>query len=213
MPLTREQVAKIRAAKPQKREWGSTIKLKETLAKQYGVSRSAIHRIWKGTLLTGSQGPKPLRPGMKPFRKGEPSANPNGRPEWSRVLSKAYKKQLAKQYGSKDHTWADEIAARVAKLAVKGNMKAATELADRTEGRALILTGPGGSPLYPQPQMQPPNIIFSFVASDGQGHAKDLYAETPALPGHTHQDDAIEPCRTTETTEPDTEEILGEENR
>jgi hypothetical protein len=206
MPLTREDVAAIRAAKPQKREWGTTIKLKDSLAKKYGVSRSAIHRIWKGTLLTGSQGPKPLRPGMKPFKKGQPSANPNGRPEWSKVLSKAYKKQLAKQYGSKDHTWADEIAAKVAKLAVKGNMKAATELADRSEGRALILTAPGFQQL---PHSNAPDLVFQFVSVQQIEEEKREANNSPALPRPVQTIDAP---RTIEAVEREDQTLL-EKNR
>jgi hypothetical protein len=203
--LTAKQVEEIRSQRPTER--GTVERKAHAIAKQFGVSHRTITKIWRGKKYTGSQGPRKLPDGAKKtmWKKGQ-TGNPKGRPEWSIVLSKAYKKQLAKQYGSKDHTWADEIAAKVAKLAVKGNIKAATELADRSEGRPTIYSqvmGPGGIPLYPQQQAQPPDLVFQFVS------VKEIHGETQtALPRHAHSIQAINAPRTTEESERQTEGLL-----
>lgn len=89
--------------------------------------------------------PENLRP---PWKKGE-SGNPGGRPKKT-LLTDAYRAVLEKPYpGDKEgRTYAEVIAERVAKEAAKkGSVHAASEIADRTEGRppqALEVGGPGG---------------------------------------------------------------------
>src|SRR5215469_916298 len=69
------------------------------------------------------------------FVKGQ-SGNPSGRSK-VRSLTKAYRLQLESicPTDSKQRTWAEVIAERMAVLAAKGNVQAAVELADRVEGR------------------------------------------------------------------------------
>jgi hypothetical protein len=66
------------------------------------------------------------------FQPGQ-SGNPAGRPK-SITLSEAIRLQLAQQYGE-DRTYAEEIARVLCVAAVKGNVNAAREIADRTEGK------------------------------------------------------------------------------
>ena len=88
------------------------------------------------------------------------SGNPDG---YSRkaILGQAYRDRLEEPYGKTGRTVAQQIAHVVTRLAARGNIKAATEVADRTEGRAYQpITGPNNTPLNPQ---QPPDITFNFV--------------------------------------------------
>jgi hypothetical protein len=75
----------------------------------------------------------PNTSGLRPWKPGE-SGNPKGRPKGI-TLSEAYRAKLSDPFPGKDHTWAEEIAERMAKLALS-RVSAATELADRTEGKA-----------------------------------------------------------------------------
>ena len=69
---------------------------------------------------------------LKPFKKGQ-SGNPAGRPK-SITLSEAIRLQLAQTF-SEDRTYAEEIALVLCVAAIKGNVNAAREIADRTEGK------------------------------------------------------------------------------
>ncbi|MFZ0735630.1 MAG: DUF5681 domain-containing protein [Candidatus Acidiferrales bacterium] len=70
------------------------------------------------------------------FKKGQ-SGNPSGRPK-SKTLSDAYKNKLEEPVpnDSEGRTWAELIAEAQVRYAVRGNVQAAREIADRTEGRA-----------------------------------------------------------------------------
>jgi hypothetical protein len=70
------------------------------------------------------------------FKKGQ-SGNPSGRPK-SKLLSDAYKNKLEELVpnDAEGRTWAELIAEGQVRDAVKGNVQAAREIADRTEGRA-----------------------------------------------------------------------------
>jgi hypothetical protein len=72
---------------------------------------------------------------LKPFKPGQ-SGNPEGRPK-SITLSEAYRKQLAQPVpGDKEgRTFAEVIASRVVVAAAMGDVGAAREIADRTEGK------------------------------------------------------------------------------
>ena len=72
---------------------------------------------------------------LKPFRKGQ-SGNPKGRPK-SITLSEALRHELAKENpkGKDGETYAERIAAVLCQAAVGGNVNAAKEIADRTEGK------------------------------------------------------------------------------
>jgi hypothetical protein len=72
--------------------------------------------------------------GLKPPWKPGESGNPKGRPK-TLTLSEAYRHKLSDGFPGKKHTWAEEIAERMAKLALR-RVAAASELADRTEGKA-----------------------------------------------------------------------------
>lgn len=68
------------------------------------------------------------------FQPGQ-SGNPAGRPK-AITLSEAYRQQLAVQKAEGDEsTYAEVIAKMVCEEAAKGNVMAAREIADRTEGK------------------------------------------------------------------------------
>jgi hypothetical protein len=68
------------------------------------------------------------------FKKGE-TGNPSGRPKRTR-LTDALREQLAEQIsGKSEKTVAEDIARALIKEARRGNVQAAREIADRTEGR------------------------------------------------------------------------------
>ena len=73
---------------------------------------------------------------LKPFKPGQ-SGNPSGRPK-SITLSEAYRKQLAQPMpnDTQGRTYAEVIACRVVVAAATGDVSAAREIADRTEGKA-----------------------------------------------------------------------------
>jgi len=85
---------------------------------------------------TGFRGPSPDV--GKPYRwkKGQ-SGNPSGRPK-SKTLSDAYRNKLEEPVPNdpEGRTWAELIAEAQARGAVRGNVQAAREIADRTEGKA-----------------------------------------------------------------------------
>jgi hypothetical protein len=70
------------------------------------------------------------------WKKGQ-SGNPSGRPK-SKTLSEAYRKKLEEPVPNdpEGRTWAELIAEAQVRDAVRGNVQAAREIADRTEGRA-----------------------------------------------------------------------------
>jgi hypothetical protein len=72
---------------------------------------------------------------LKPFEKGQ-SGNPAGRPK-SITLSEAYRRQLSQPFpdDSQGRTYAEVIAERACLAASGGDVGAAREIADRTEGK------------------------------------------------------------------------------
>jgi Family of unknown function (DUF5681) len=74
----------------------------------------------------------------KPYRwKKGMSGNPSGRPK-SKTLSDAYRNKLEEPVPNdpEKRTWAELIAEAQVRDAVRGNVQAAKEIADRTEGKA-----------------------------------------------------------------------------
>jgi hypothetical protein len=73
---------------------------------------------------------------LKPFKKGEDERrNTLGRPKKT-LLSEAIRERLAEVMpGASEQTFAEEIAKTLVNLAVAGDVAAARELADRTEGK------------------------------------------------------------------------------
>ncbi len=73
---------------------------------------------------------------LKPFKKGEDERrNTLGRPKKT-LLSEAIREQLAEVMpGASEQTFAEGIAKTLVNLAVAGDVAAARELADRSEGR------------------------------------------------------------------------------
>jgi len=69
---------------------------------------------------------------LRPWAKGT-SGNPGGRPRRD-VLTEALKAQLASD-DSDGRTFAEQIAAVLIKHALRGDVRAIREIADRTEGR------------------------------------------------------------------------------
>ncbi len=73
---------------------------------------------------------------LKPFKPGQ-SGNPAGRPKKA-LLSDALRRQLAiTAPGMPERTQAEAIAAALISEAIAGNIAAAREICDRTEGRPL----------------------------------------------------------------------------
>lgn len=70
------------------------------------------------------------------WKKGQ-SGNPSGRPK-SKTLSNAYRNKLEEEVPNdpERRTWAELIAEAQVRDAVRGNVQAAREIADRTEGKA-----------------------------------------------------------------------------
>jgi hypothetical protein len=85
---------------------------------------------------TGFRGPSPDVGKPTRWKKGQ-SGNPAGRPK-SKTLSDAYKNKLEELVPNdpEGRTWAELIAEAQVRDAVRGNVQAAREIADRTEGRA-----------------------------------------------------------------------------
>jgi hypothetical protein len=72
----------------------------------------------------------------KQFPKGV-SGNPNGRPKLTR-LTDALRQQLTEiAPGATEKTVAEQIARALIKEALRGNVQAAKEIADRTEGKPM----------------------------------------------------------------------------
>jgi hypothetical protein len=71
---------------------------------------------------------------LRPFKPGQ-SGNPNGRPRKA-LLSDALRRQLAIALpGMSERTQAEAIAAALIREAIDGNVQAAREIGDRTEGK------------------------------------------------------------------------------
>jgi hypothetical protein len=68
---------------------------------------------------------------------GAPSPNPKGRPK-SITLSEALRIKLAQTIPGQEETYAERIALILAESALNGSVRAASEIADRTEGRAKV---------------------------------------------------------------------------
>ena len=87
------------------------------------------------------------------FRPGQ-SGNPGGRPK--NLLTEAYRDVLERRVPGdpEGRTFAQAIAFAVAREAVRGNIRAAVEIADRTEGKAMQgvqMSGAGDGPIGFEP--------------------------------------------------------------
>jgi Family of unknown function (DUF5681) len=91
---------------------------------------------------TGFRGPSPDVGKATQIQPGE-VRNPGGRPK-SRLLSDAYRVVLADMEKNKDRTGAELIAKSIARKAIKGDVAAAREMADRVEGKAVQKVHVGG---------------------------------------------------------------------
>ncbi len=81
-----------------------------------------------------SEGRERAQANLKPFQPGQ-SGNPKGRPKGV-TLSDALRRMLAEAApGRSEQTYAEAIARALCKQAAKGNVLAAREIADRTEGK------------------------------------------------------------------------------
>jgi hypothetical protein len=94
-----------------------------------------VPKMPEKTQKTGFRGPSPDVGKPYQWKKGQ-SGNPGGRPK-SKTLSDAYKHKLEEPVPSdpEGRTWAELIAVSQVRDAVRGNVQAAREIADRTEGR------------------------------------------------------------------------------
>ena len=90
-----------------------------------------------------------------PWKPGQ-SGNPSGRPV-TKPVSDAMKKHLAELYRGPSKTWVSRgftngqvLALKIFEMAASGDMRAAEELLNRTEGKVpnpTTLSGPGGGPI------------------------------------------------------------------
>jgi hypothetical protein len=79
------------------------------------------------------------------WTKGQGSPNPGGRPKRT-LLTPAYLDKLSQNVpGNRKRTFAELIAERVVTEAANGSIRAAAELADRTEGKSHRGLGPDQS--------------------------------------------------------------------
>jgi len=90
------------------------------------------------TLENTRRNTRKLTPQMeaRKWKPGQSSPNPHGRPR-TKLLSEAYRVVLADLEGTGNRSVAESIATAMARKAMKGNIPAARELADRTEGKPL----------------------------------------------------------------------------
>ena len=79
----------------------------------------------------------------EPWRPGDPSPNPGGRPK---LLGESYKEWLAKT-NAQGMTNAEAVALAMGLEAIKGDVSAAREIRAATEGDKLELTGKDGAAL------------------------------------------------------------------
>lgn len=81
-----------------------------------------------------SEGKERRLANLKPFKPGQ-SGNPKGRPK-SVTLSEALRRELAKEDPENtEQSYAEKIAQMLVSQAAEGNVNAAKEIADRTEGK------------------------------------------------------------------------------
>lgn len=88
--------------------------------------------------------------GLKPFQKGV-SGNPGGKPKRLPVTDILIEKLQEKCAQDKQgRTWGELLVAALLSKAVKGDVRAITELIDRAEGKARSraeVSGPDGGPI------------------------------------------------------------------
>ena len=84
---------------------------------------------------SGFRGPSPDVGKDTQFRPGQ-SGNPSGRPK-SRLISEAYRRILEEIDPKKQQSLAERVARAVINRALRGDVRAASEVADRTEGKAV----------------------------------------------------------------------------
>ena len=86
----------------------------------------------------------------KPGQSGNPGGRPKRKPlteAYGRILKRRVPADVVRKLGLRGHpTYAEMIAMSLAKEAIKGKVQAASELADRVEGR---IGTPGDSPENP----------------------------------------------------------------
>jgi hypothetical protein len=140
--------------------------------------------------------PKKLHPNslknLAPAWKKGQSGNPKGKPR-ALILSDAYRHRLEDTFPGSNHTWAEEIAERMAKMALR-QVTAAIELADRTEGKAPQALRVTGDVLLPAPtfivQFTDQPVIHTDQSTQpelkGDSNDNEQHKEVPsALPGQT----------------------------
>ena len=90
---------------------------------------------------------------LKPWKKGDPSPNPSGRPKGQRNYATIYREALIKIGKTKGMTpeEVEELIEQVGlEKAMKGDFNFARDIKDRIHGKpsqGLELSGPGGEPI------------------------------------------------------------------
>jgi Family of unknown function (DUF5681) len=84
---------------------------------------------------------------LKPFQPGQ-SGNPSGRPKGTTIMTDAYFRALSKKIANdkEGRTYADAVAEKLMALMLKGDVRCASEVTDRLQGKApqaLALGGDG----------------------------------------------------------------------
>jgi hypothetical protein len=118
---------------------------------------------------------RPFKPGNhvgRRFKKGDPSPNPGGRPK-SAKLSEAYRALLALPVDApvEIRTKAESLAYKIFRMGAKGNLGAAIEVGDRSEGRPPVSITTDGSG---------DNLRIIVAMMDGR--SKDLGAPEGMIP-------------------------------
>ncbi len=92
------------------------------------TKQQTVNKRPNGTFAPGNKLGNRFKPGA--------SGNPHGRPRLT-VLSEALRAELAEQMpGASERTVAEALAAALVAAALNGDVAAAREIADRTEGKA-----------------------------------------------------------------------------
>lgn len=120
---------------------------------------------------------------LKPWPKGV-SGNPGGRPK-TKVLSQAYRDQLEQVVpgGPQGGTFAEKIAEALATKALKGDVQAAREVADRSEGRAqqsIALSHSNDDPLLSRADDE--LLYYALTGSWPSEEEREHYARTGRWP-------------------------------
>lgn len=123
-----------RSPRKRTRDYPSTERARERRRKQR-ANRKPLPPDTEPVLVPAKDGWERNIAGLKPYPKGV-SGNPAGRKPGV-TLTECYRRILGEQFPGTDHTWAEEIAQRMANLALK-RVAVAAEIEDRVTGKPKV---------------------------------------------------------------------------